>query len=703
MCGIIGFFNQSHAKECVSKGLELLQHRGHDGSHIHTWDGNAIGHVLHAIVGIVSQPLIHEDFLLAVNCEIYNWKELAKTHSLNVTNDAELLLHLLMKTWNPQTETFEKVNEVLAELDGVFAFCFVNMKSHKAILARDIIGEKPLWYSSSQGFSFASEQKALIGNERYDTYELYPRHILHYNIKQNTINFQSRDFFSITPEHAKDTPVSEFVAQIYTLFRNAVQKRTAEHKIGLLFSGGIDSVMIAKMLKDLDVPFTCYTAGLIEKGMSIPDDLIYARKAAKALDIPLVEVHGNLRETAKAIKEVTHIIESTNVVKVGVALPFHLCSKKAHEDGFKIMFSGLGSEEIFGGYERHARSSNINKECVSGLQQMYERDLYRDDVIAMTQTIEMRLPFLDYDLVRYALKIPEEHKIEGEHKKVILRKVADYCKIPEELAWRKKKAAQYGSKFDRAIEKIAHAKGFSTKAEYLNSIRNTTNRKLGVLWSTGKDSCYAAYLMKKHNYELTCLLTIESKNTDSFMFHTPNIHLAELHASAMNIPLLAQETHGEKEIEIEDMAELFQRAKEEHGINGIITGALFSEYQRERIEKVADKVGLTVFSPLWHKEQEQEMRELLNQGFNIVLSSVAAEGLDSSWVGREITEKDVDALVMLREKNGLNVAGEGGEFESLVIDCPLFTKKLVIKSGEVREEGKHNARYLVKEAVLEDK
>ena len=171
----------------------------------------------------------------------------------------------------------------------------------------------------------------------------------------------------------------------------------------------------------------------------------------------------------------------------------------------------------------------------------------------MANNIELRLPFLDLALIDYSLKIPAKYKISKEHKKIILRMIADDLNIKKEFAWRPKKAAQYGSKFDRAIEKLAHKKGFKFKSDYLNSFSKEHNLNLGIMWSSGKDSCYAAYLMKKYNYNLACLLTIISENKYSYMYHTPNVDLAGLQAKAMELPILTQKTKGEKEDELKDL------------------------------------------------------------------------------------------------------------------------------------------------------
>lgn len=706
MCGIIGVIGDKDAYSKVVFGLEVMKERGRDGYGF--YDGkktvkdvklaalpkensseNVVGHCLHAIVKNVKQPLSNKG-VLVINCEIYNWQELCKKHKIIAENDAELALKLLDK---------EGIG-VIEEFDGPFALAYWN--EDKITLARDLIGEKPLWTKrTDNSFAFASEKKGLEKQGFFELEELNPRTILEYNLKNGKIKETRRDFFEITPEHNESKEV--IMKKVAGLLTDSVAKRVPDQKVGVLFSGGIDSVTIAKLLKDLGVDFTCYTAALDEPGLKESEDLIWAKRAAKEIGFNLKVKTVKLNEVEEYLKKIIPLIEDANVVKAGVSLPFYIACEKAKEDGVKVIFSGLGSEEIFAGYKRHERSHELNKECLHGLLQMRERDLYRDDVITMANNIELRLPYLDLPLVRYALKIPPEYKI-TEHKKAILREIANKTfHIPEDFAFRPKKAAQYGSNFDKAIEKLTRKKGLDLKSDYLNPFLEKPNKKLGALFSSGKDSTYATYIMKRRNYEISCLITIKSENKDSFMFHTPNIDLASLQAESMGIPLIEQKTKGDKEIELSDLKKAIKKAKDEYKIEGIITGALFSNYQRERIEKVCDELSLPVFSPLWHKEQENYMRELLAADFEFVLSSVAAYGLDKSWLGKKITPKDVDKLAELHEKYKINVAGEGGEFESLVIDCPLFKKRLNIIDFEIIEEDKHTAKLVVKKAKLEDK
>lgn len=226
--------------------------------------------------------------------------------------------------------------------------------------------------------------------------------------------------------------------------------------------------------------------------------------------------------------------------------------------------------------------------------------------------------------------------------------------------------------------------------------------KVAALLSGGKDSVFAAYkISKKH--ELICLITIKSENPDSYMFHTPNIDLVDLQAKSIGLPLIIQKTKGEKEKELADLKNIIKKAKEEYNIEGIVTGALFSDYQRERIEKICNGLKIESISPLWHMDQELEMRTLLKENFKIILSSIAGYGFKKEWLGKIITDKDIDNLVELNKKYKINIAGEGGEFESLVLDCPLFKKEIIIKDSKIIAEDENTAILIIKKAELKSK
>jgi len=622
--------------------------------------------------------------------EIYNREELNAKYGLGACSDEDVVFKLIGK------KGVTKIKDALDEIEGVYAFAY--KAGDETYLCRDLMGVKPLWYSTKKGFAYAAERKELIKLGHEDVTELNPREIMIYNTKEKRYKLVQRPFFEVKPETKKGK--DEIIEELTGLTLSAVAKRIPDSKFGILFSGGIDSTLIAKICKDLGADFTCYTAAL-ESDVEA-EDLAMAKKVAKQMGFELKTKTIKLDEVESYLKKLVPLIEDSNVVKVGVGLTFYVACELAKKDDIKVIFSGLGSEELFAGYERHRQSADVNEECVAGLLSMHERDTYRDAVVTAHHGMALSVPFLDSKLADYSLKIPAKYKLDDKQNKKIIREVAEKLGVPSEFAQRKKRAAQYGSRFDKAIEKLAAKSGMKSKSAYLDRFYSR-NPALGVMFSSGKDSCYAMWVMMKQNYPVRCLITLKSKNPDSYMFHTPNIHLAELQSRAMNIPIILQETEGEKEKELDDLRKALERAKKEYGVEGIVTGALYSQYQRERIEKVCDSVGLKVFSPLWHLDQEKEMRQLLEDGFEFIFSSVAAEGLDKSWLGRKITAKDIDKLALLNKKVALNIAGEGGEFESLVIDGPMFKKRIKITDYEIKEESQNTARFVVKKAELENK
>jgi len=198
--------------------------------------------------------------------------------------------------------------------------------------------------------------------------------------------------------------------------------------------------------------------------------------------------------------------------------------------------------------------------------------------------------------------------------------------------------------------------------------------KLGVLFSGGKDSTYSAFLAKKQGHELICLISLLSKNQDSYMFqHVQREKIQEI-ADKIGIPVIFQETKGEKEEELKDLEKAIQEAKKKFKIEGIITGAVASNYQKSRIENICNKLKLECINPIWGIESEKYWKDLISNKFKIKIVKVAADGLDNSWVGKIIDAKNLKKLEDLSKRFRFHLAFEGGEAETEVVDCPLFKK-----------------------------
>lgn len=225
--------------------------------------------------------------------------------------------------------------------------------------------------------------------------------------------------------------------------------------------------------------------------------------------------------------------------------------------------------------------------------------------------------------------------------------------------------------------------------------------KVAVLFSGGKDSTMAVYNALENGEDVKYLLAMKSANDESYMFHVPNIHLTDLLAEAMDIPIISIQTDGIKEAELEDLKLGFEKLKN-LGIEAIYTGALYSVYQKSRIEKLCKELDLKVISPYWHVNELEYMRLIVSLGFEVIISGVAAYGLDEKWLGRKVDDKCIDDLIKLNEKIGLNLAFEGGEAETLVLDGPIFKKKVKILKDK-KQWQVDSGLYIIEEAELEEK
>jgi asparagine synthase (glutamine-hydrolysing) len=219
---------------------------------------------------------------------------------------------------------------------------------------------------------------------------------------------------------------------------------------------------------------------------------------------------------------------------------------------------------------------------------------------------------------------------------------------------------------------------------------------IAILFSSGKDSTFTLWYYLQQAWDVACLLSMIPQSQDSYMFQNPSVALLKKQASSLQIPLLLQETHGEKELELEDLKILLQNAKEKYDIDGVAVGALASDYQQERINRVCHELNLKTYAPLWHKNQEQLLRELLAAGFDIRMTRIAADGLTEEWLGKKLTQGDVDKLVALNKRLSINVGGEGGEFETIVLDGPIFAEPINISYGK-KMESTHRGELVLRD------
>ena len=226
--------------------------------------------------------------------------------------------------------------------------------------------------------------------------------------------------------------------------------------------------------------------------------------------------------------------------------------------------------------------------------------------------------------------------------------------------------------------------------------------KLAALFSGGKDSTYAIHLAKKSGHTVDVLLTLYPHTDESHLLHYPNIKFTSLQSESMKIPQLTEQlTSTEPKDESEALDKLITHAKENYSIKGIVHGGILSEYQKDSFSLSCKKNDLEIISPLWNKEPESYMNELLSENFEYIISTVSSDGLDDSWLGRTVIENDLIELKKLQRKFDFNLNFEGGEAETFVTNCPLFEKPLLIQDSTTEWDG-YRGRFEILEAKLKD-
>ncbi|MGA3405281.1 MAG: diphthine--ammonia ligase [Candidatus Bathyarchaeia archaeon] len=202
--------------------------------------------------------------------------------------------------------------------------------------------------------------------------------------------------------------------------------------------------------------------------------------------------------------------------------------------------------------------------------------------------------------------------------------------------------------------------------------------KVASLFSGGKDSAFALWCAQMQGWDVVTLVTVISESSESWMFHYPATEWTTLQSEAMRIPRTVIRTKGVKEEELSDLVAGLRGLIKTTGIEGIVSGAVASEYQRTRLDNVCEELGMRSFAPLWHKNQQQLVREQIESGFEIIITACNALGLTRSWLGRRLDIVNFQELVQLSQKYGLSVAFEGGEAETFVLGAPMFNGRIQV-------------------------
>lgn len=493
MCGIAGI-NGNNISKKLYKMLISMKHRGPDGSGVfidnkivygdlsvlNVPEGSfGLGHNLLSIVGCQGlQPLTDDKLALVCNGEIYNYNKLKKgfEDDFKSDSDSEIILMLIKKFH--KGSLYEAILKTVEHLDGDYAFAVYDGKDFAAV--RDPLGLKPLYYGKNKEeniFAFASEQKSLWNIGINDVQTLSPTSMI-YNEKIIKFNDKISDILTKSQDNLLNNSLSKYKLkeQLKNKLISSVGKRVIGlSEVGILFSGGIDSTVIAKIVSDLGIKTTLYSVG---HENSI--DLKFSKETALKLNLPIKIKTVDMNDVKNCINPVLDAIEEFNLMKIGVGMPAYIAAEMAHENGLKVLLSGQGADELFGGYNRYLRIYNEkgtikNEDLWDDILNLYHVNLQRDDAVTMANSIELRVPYLDLDIINTAMNIPMEYKINGKKdnlRKCILREVGMELGVPAEIVKRPKKAAQYGSGIHKMLKKILKEEQFKNLPDQFNKHYN---------------------------------------------------------------------------------------------------------------------------------------------------------------------------------------------------------------------------------------
>jgi len=527
MCGIVGILSKKgeNVVPLIGSMLSCMINRGPDGAGIaanrrvvqsdsfsdlkyHKISGDsALGHVRLAIVGGTcgQQPFSSCNGRLTIehNGEIYNYKRirkrLVKHHKFATQTDSEVIVHLLEDHFRRNNDLLCAIKKTVAELDGVYAIVIKDEQTGTMALVRDRMGVRQIYYGENDRLvAFASERKALwkIGI-REPTNRVLPgcAVIIKPNDKLKEIQVSHPPVRSARIVYKTLTSAAEAYEKALLA---SMKKRTQDfNRVGIIFSGGIDSVIIAWLAKKMVKEVICYTGGV--HGSS---DIVFARQIAKKLDLKLRVNELTNDEVEQLIPEIIDTIEDTNAGQIEVAIPVYAAVKLAHEDGINVMLTGQGADELFGGYAWYAKVlekegyQKLREHMTEDLLLLYRETLEREDKITMAHSIEMREPFLDMKVIRLSMQMDLKLNVKGVEDmfgKHVHRKLAQRLGIPRNIAYRIKEAAQHGSGMHNVVDAIARKHGFDESTisnRYLDVLRSRekigSSQRYGYLFENEK-------------------------------------------------------------------------------------------------------------------------------------------------------------------------------------------------------------------------
>ncbi|HNS12366.1 MAG TPA: asparagine synthase B [Bacteroidia bacterium] len=450
MCGIVAVFNESNLlsglRPRILEMSKKLRHRGPDWSGIYSNEGAILAHERLAIVDPQSggQPLFSKDrkLVLAVNGEIYNHmmlREQFPDYEFLTHSDCEIILALYSK----------KGINFLEELNGIFAFALYDERDGSYFIARDHMGIIPLYmgWDKNGNFYVASELKALEG-VCYKIQEFLPGHYLHSKEGYELKKWYQRDWTNY--DAVKNNP-TDLVTLRNSLEQAVHRQLMSDVPYGVLLSGGLDSSIIAavtkkfaaKRIESKDTQQAWYPQlHSFAVGLLGSPDLAAARTVAEYIGSVHHEINFTIQEGLDALRDVIYHLETYDVTTIRASTPMYLLARVIKSMGIKMVLSGEGSDEIFGGYlyfHKAPDAKAFHEETVRKLSKLHLYDCLRANKSLAAWGIEGRVPFLDKEFMDVAMRLNPEEKMakNGRMEKYILRKAFEGL-LPESILWRQK-------------------------------------------------------------------------------------------------------------------------------------------------------------------------------------------------------------------------------------------------------------------------
>ncbi|MDH5482509.1 MAG: asparagine synthetase B [Candidatus Bathyarchaeota archaeon] len=427
----------------MRKAVDLLQNKSLSSSII-------IGHAFSRVLMMDKpQPIISDDVTFVFEGRIYpNATEIS---------DREIVAQEL------QQNREEAVENLIKEVKG--DFILVIAENSRLIVARDAMGMRPLYYGENTGLAaLASERKALwaVGIEKPDSFP--PGHIA--IVDKN--GFAFRPVKTLGYSEPKQIAMQAAAKELQTLLQQSINMRISGLKeVAVAFSGGLDSSVIAILAKK-----TRADVHLIHVSLEGQPETGQAKIAANELKLPLHVCLFEEDDVKSTLPEVLRLIEEPDLVKLSVGIPFYWTAKKAAEMGLKVMLAGQGADELFGGYRRYIDTyllyggEEARKKMFEDTSSLYETNLERDLKICDFHNVELRLPFATYKMAKFAIDLPIKVKIEPKHdclRKLVLRQVAENLGLPKLTVKKPKKAIQYATGVNNALQRLVKKQGMSLK------------------------------------------------------------------------------------------------------------------------------------------------------------------------------------------------------------------------------------------------